>query len=241
MLATGLRAFYRNPSGSGLTKCVTAPAHDAARYTGRLVVAPGRRDAQRAQHPVERRQLTAADEPVTAGGDHDVQAHRPPGGGEELLGPLLAGADVGELARRRTRSGRAGAGSARAAYSPRPGSRPAPGRYSTSAMKAEPCGIWSVLRSPNSPSPSARRKSPACRVALPPARAKMRPLHRGGSVTSMPCAPELHDRPGHAGRAQRPPPARQPRRAPPPLRRAAVARAGPSVAGACARRPPAAA
>jgi hypothetical protein len=41
VLATGLRAFYRNPKRIGLTKCVTAAAHDAARYTGRLVVSPG--------------------------------------------------------------------------------------------------------------------------------------------------------------------------------------------------------
>jgi hypothetical protein len=41
VLATGLRAFYRNPKRIGLTKCVTVAAHDAARYTGRLVVSPG--------------------------------------------------------------------------------------------------------------------------------------------------------------------------------------------------------
>jgi hypothetical protein len=40
VLATGVRAFYRNPRRIGLTKCVSAPAHDAARYTGTLVVAP---------------------------------------------------------------------------------------------------------------------------------------------------------------------------------------------------------
>jgi hypothetical protein len=40
VLATGVRAFYRNPQRVGLTKCVSAPAHDAARYAGRLVVAP---------------------------------------------------------------------------------------------------------------------------------------------------------------------------------------------------------
>jgi hypothetical protein len=41
VLASGLRAFYRNPKRIGLTKCVTVAAHDAARYTGRLVVSPG--------------------------------------------------------------------------------------------------------------------------------------------------------------------------------------------------------
>ncbi len=41
VLASGVRAFYRNPQRIGLTRCVSAPAHDAARYTGRLVVAPG--------------------------------------------------------------------------------------------------------------------------------------------------------------------------------------------------------
>lgn len=41
VLATGVRAFYRNPKRIGLTKCVTVPAHDAARYAGRLVVSPG--------------------------------------------------------------------------------------------------------------------------------------------------------------------------------------------------------
>jgi hypothetical protein len=40
VLATGVRAFYRNPRRIGLTKCVSAPAHDAARYTGTLVPAP---------------------------------------------------------------------------------------------------------------------------------------------------------------------------------------------------------
>jgi hypothetical protein len=40
VLATSVRAFYRNPQRVGLTKCVSAPAHDAARYAGRLVVAP---------------------------------------------------------------------------------------------------------------------------------------------------------------------------------------------------------
>jgi hypothetical protein len=41
VLATGARAFYRNPQRIGLTRCVSAPAHDAARYTGTLVVSPG--------------------------------------------------------------------------------------------------------------------------------------------------------------------------------------------------------
>jgi hypothetical protein len=41
VLATRVRAFYRNPKRVGLTHCVTPPAHDAARYTGRLVIAPG--------------------------------------------------------------------------------------------------------------------------------------------------------------------------------------------------------
>ena len=41
VLAGGVRAFYRNPRRIGLTRCVTAPAHDAARYTGRLVISPG--------------------------------------------------------------------------------------------------------------------------------------------------------------------------------------------------------
>jgi hypothetical protein len=41
VLASGVRAFYRNPQRIGLTRCVSAPAHDAARYTGKLVVAPG--------------------------------------------------------------------------------------------------------------------------------------------------------------------------------------------------------
>jgi hypothetical protein len=41
VLATGVRAFYRNPRRIGLTRCVTLPAHDAARYTGKLVISPG--------------------------------------------------------------------------------------------------------------------------------------------------------------------------------------------------------
>jgi hypothetical protein len=41
VLAGRVRAFYRNPQRIGLTRCVSAPAHDAARYTGKLVVAPG--------------------------------------------------------------------------------------------------------------------------------------------------------------------------------------------------------
>jgi hypothetical protein len=41
VLAGSVRAFYRNPRRVGLTRCVTAPAHDAARYTGRLVISPG--------------------------------------------------------------------------------------------------------------------------------------------------------------------------------------------------------
>lgn len=41
VLASRVRAFYRNPQRIGLTKCVSAPAHDAARYAGKLVVAPG--------------------------------------------------------------------------------------------------------------------------------------------------------------------------------------------------------
>jgi hypothetical protein len=41
VLANSVRAFYRNPRRVGLTRCVTAPAHDAARYTGRLVISPG--------------------------------------------------------------------------------------------------------------------------------------------------------------------------------------------------------
>jgi hypothetical protein len=41
VLASGVRAFYRNPRRVGLTRCVTAPAHDAASYTGRLVISPG--------------------------------------------------------------------------------------------------------------------------------------------------------------------------------------------------------
>jgi hypothetical protein len=41
VLASRVRAFYRNPQRIGLTKCVSVPAHDAARYTGKLVVAPG--------------------------------------------------------------------------------------------------------------------------------------------------------------------------------------------------------
>jgi hypothetical protein len=41
VLATGVRAFYRNPKRIGLTRCVTLPAHDAARYTGTLVISPG--------------------------------------------------------------------------------------------------------------------------------------------------------------------------------------------------------
>jgi hypothetical protein len=40
VLAGGVRAFYRNPERIGLTRCVTPPAHDAARYTGKLVVPP---------------------------------------------------------------------------------------------------------------------------------------------------------------------------------------------------------
>lgn len=40
VLATGIRAFYRNPKRVGLTRCVTLPAHDAARYTGTLVISP---------------------------------------------------------------------------------------------------------------------------------------------------------------------------------------------------------
>ncbi len=40
VIATQIRAVYRNPQRVGLTKCVTAPAHDAARYTGQLVIAP---------------------------------------------------------------------------------------------------------------------------------------------------------------------------------------------------------
>ncbi|MGI8712152.1 MAG: hypothetical protein ACR2NR_03015 [Solirubrobacteraceae bacterium] len=34
VLATQLRAFYRNPSRTVLTSCVSLPAHDAVRYTG---------------------------------------------------------------------------------------------------------------------------------------------------------------------------------------------------------------
>jgi hypothetical protein len=41
VLASRVRAFYRNPQRIGLTKCLSAAAHDAARYTGKLVVAPG--------------------------------------------------------------------------------------------------------------------------------------------------------------------------------------------------------
>jgi hypothetical protein len=41
VLASRVRAFYRNPQRIGLTKCLSAPAHEAARYTGKLVVAPG--------------------------------------------------------------------------------------------------------------------------------------------------------------------------------------------------------
>ena len=41
VLAGTVRAFYRSPRRIGLTRCVTAPAHDAARYTGRLVISPG--------------------------------------------------------------------------------------------------------------------------------------------------------------------------------------------------------
>lgn len=41
VLASRVRAFYRSPRRVGLTRCVTAPAHDAARYTGRLVISPG--------------------------------------------------------------------------------------------------------------------------------------------------------------------------------------------------------
>lgn len=41
VIATGVRAFYRNPRRIGLTKCLSAPARDAARYTGKLVVVPG--------------------------------------------------------------------------------------------------------------------------------------------------------------------------------------------------------
>jgi hypothetical protein len=41
VLASRVRAFYRNPRRIGLTKCLDAPAHVAARYTGKLVVAPG--------------------------------------------------------------------------------------------------------------------------------------------------------------------------------------------------------
>lgn len=40
VIATRIRAVYRNPQRVGLTKCVSAPAHDAARYTGKLVIAP---------------------------------------------------------------------------------------------------------------------------------------------------------------------------------------------------------
>ncbi len=40
LLATGVRASYRNPRRIGLTRCVTPPAHDAARYTGSLVISP---------------------------------------------------------------------------------------------------------------------------------------------------------------------------------------------------------
>jgi hypothetical protein len=35
VLATRLRATYRNRSRTGLTRCVSAPAHDAVQYTGR--------------------------------------------------------------------------------------------------------------------------------------------------------------------------------------------------------------
>ncbi len=40
VIATGVRGFYRSPRRIGLTRCVSAPAHDAARYTGTLVPAP---------------------------------------------------------------------------------------------------------------------------------------------------------------------------------------------------------
>jgi hypothetical protein len=40
VLASTVRAFYSNPRRVGLTRCVTAPAHDAARYTGRVVISP---------------------------------------------------------------------------------------------------------------------------------------------------------------------------------------------------------
>lgn len=40
VLASSVRAFYRNRRRVGLTRCVTAPAHDAARYMGRLVISP---------------------------------------------------------------------------------------------------------------------------------------------------------------------------------------------------------
>jgi hypothetical protein len=41
VLATRVRAFYRNPRRIGLTECLSAPARDAARYAGTLVVPPG--------------------------------------------------------------------------------------------------------------------------------------------------------------------------------------------------------
>jgi hypothetical protein len=40
VVASAVRAVYRNPKRIGLTRCVTPPAHDAARYTGKLVVPP---------------------------------------------------------------------------------------------------------------------------------------------------------------------------------------------------------
>jgi hypothetical protein len=41
VLASRVRAFYSSTRRIGLTKCVSAPAHDAARYTGRVIVSPG--------------------------------------------------------------------------------------------------------------------------------------------------------------------------------------------------------
>ena len=98
-----------------------------------------RLNPQRPQHVAEHGELPRA--LGARAGQHHVQAERPAGGGEEVLRARLSGPGMGQPADAEARSDRAWSAFGATANRPRPGSRPAPGRYSVRARNEAPAGI----------------------------------------------------------------------------------------------------
>ena len=199
LLATRVRAFYRNPRRIGLTQCVSAPAHDAARYTGTLASSRRRAGATRSEPrtAVEHRQLTAAASrrrrPAITTYRHNGRPAAVknccipawPGRG---CGPGCAATNaVGSSGRRDPRWRRTGPCRA-------PGRRP--GRYSTRARNDAPARHRAVLRVAELP--VAEREAEVAgvqgRVAAG-ARGRCARSSAAAASTAIPCAASFIDRP----------------------------------------------